>query len=334
VAISLKHKFTNPKSDGGDSTIVRPSNWNDEHDLTAASGKVLGTTTAGTTVTELPIAVTSGGLVGIGIDPPIYELHLSGTKSAADVDFWLENLATSGRAEFICAVPNATGGGAYGGFVTDGTNQIVDFYSNMDMRFLVGPSFTDRGRIRADGSAILNGTLDIGNADTTLSRLAARTLGVEGKALPYVFAQSGTAVSVSAVTSEETLATITIPGGAMGPNGWVGVSTIWSCNNDADAKTGRVRVGGGAGTAFFGVNMSSNVGLSRAVYVVNSNSASSQKANIAGGNAGGTGVFTSAAPTASVNTASDWDLVITGQKADSADTLTLEAYQVIICYGA
>jgi hypothetical protein len=31
---SITHKFTNPKSDGADATIVRPSNWNDTHDKT------------------------------------------------------------------------------------------------------------------------------------------------------------------------------------------------------------------------------------------------------------------------------------------------------------
>lgn len=42
MAISLKHKFTSAKSDGGDTSIVRPSNWNDEHDLTLAADKLLG----------------------------------------------------------------------------------------------------------------------------------------------------------------------------------------------------------------------------------------------------------------------------------------------------
>jgi len=42
MALSLKHKFTSPKADGGDNTIVRPSNWNDEHALTLTSQKLIG----------------------------------------------------------------------------------------------------------------------------------------------------------------------------------------------------------------------------------------------------------------------------------------------------
>ena len=42
MTVSLKHSFTATKSDGGDSTLVRPSNWNAEHDLLMASGAILG----------------------------------------------------------------------------------------------------------------------------------------------------------------------------------------------------------------------------------------------------------------------------------------------------
>lgn len=52
MAISLKHAFTNPKSDGGDATIVRPSNWNEEHVLTMDSGFVLGRLTSGNGAAE------------------------------------------------------------------------------------------------------------------------------------------------------------------------------------------------------------------------------------------------------------------------------------------
>jgi hypothetical protein len=46
MAVSLKHKFTSSKTDVGDTSLVRPSNWNDEHDLTIATGKLVGRTTA------------------------------------------------------------------------------------------------------------------------------------------------------------------------------------------------------------------------------------------------------------------------------------------------
>lgn len=42
MTISLKHKFNSPKADGGDASLVRPSNWNDEHDITLAASRLLG----------------------------------------------------------------------------------------------------------------------------------------------------------------------------------------------------------------------------------------------------------------------------------------------------
>lgn len=59
MALSLKHKFNNPKADGADTTIVRPSNWNDEHDLTLAADKIIGQT--GTPGQAIEIDCTAAG---------------------------------------------------------------------------------------------------------------------------------------------------------------------------------------------------------------------------------------------------------------------------------
>lgn len=52
MVISTKHKFTSPKTDGADNTLIRPTNWNDDHDLTLATGKLVGRTTAGVGAAE------------------------------------------------------------------------------------------------------------------------------------------------------------------------------------------------------------------------------------------------------------------------------------------
>lgn len=62
MAISVKHPFTSPKADGTDSTLVQPSNWNAEHTITLAAGKVLGRdTSAAGAMQELPLAFDSSG---------------------------------------------------------------------------------------------------------------------------------------------------------------------------------------------------------------------------------------------------------------------------------
>jgi len=52
MVVSLKHKFTTAKTDGADTSLVRPSNWNDDHDLTLAASKLLGRATASSGAAE------------------------------------------------------------------------------------------------------------------------------------------------------------------------------------------------------------------------------------------------------------------------------------------
>jgi len=46
MAVSLKHKFASAKADDADTTLIRPSNWNDEHDLIINTARLIGRTTA------------------------------------------------------------------------------------------------------------------------------------------------------------------------------------------------------------------------------------------------------------------------------------------------
>lgn len=60
MTVSLKHAFQSAKSDGSDPSVVQPSNWNAEHQLTCASNKVLGRASAGNGAVE-EITCTSIG---------------------------------------------------------------------------------------------------------------------------------------------------------------------------------------------------------------------------------------------------------------------------------
>lgn len=175
-------------------------------------------------------------------------------------------------------------------------------------------------------STVATGT-DAGNGEVRKSQWNANhTVSGVGD----IFAQSGNAQTVGAVTTETTLATISFAGGEVGANGIIAVLTQWNMTNGANNKSIRIRVGGAAGTAMMDVSNTTSNGVNRVTYIINNNSASAQKTVQPSGNANGNGQFTSTGPTATVNTAAAWDLVITGQKASAGDTLTLEAYQVIV----
>ena len=52
MTVSLKHTFQSAKTDSTDASLIQPSNWNDEHQLTLSTDKVLGRATAGTGAAE------------------------------------------------------------------------------------------------------------------------------------------------------------------------------------------------------------------------------------------------------------------------------------------
>jgi hypothetical protein len=52
MTVSLKHIFQSAKTDSTDTTLIQPSNWNEEHELELATNKLLGRATAGTGAAE------------------------------------------------------------------------------------------------------------------------------------------------------------------------------------------------------------------------------------------------------------------------------------------
>lgn len=101
MTISVKHAFTSPKVDGGDTTLIRPSNWNAEHTILCATDKLLGRATSGTGAVE-EIACTAAArsilddasiaaiLETLGVSPP----------TTGDLRLTLKTTATTGWVMF------------------------------------------------------------------------------------------------------------------------------------------------------------------------------------------------------------------------------------------
>ncbi len=148
-----------------------------------------------------------------------------------------------------------------------------------------------------------------------------------GKAGFKVLAQSSVAVSCPADTTEDVLATITVPANSMGPNGRIRVTTIWTTTNSANNKTCRTRFGGASGTQYQTSVITTSAVLVDIRELGNRNAANSQVGSTVfttgGLGTSGTGVTTSA-----VDTTADTTVVITGQKATAGEVLILESYCV------
>lgn len=144
----------------------------------------------------------------------------------------------------------------------------------------------------------------------------------------YVLARSGSAVSVTGTLSETTLATIAIPGNALGANGIIRVTTQWSFTNSATSKTNKQYFGGTGGFRFVSRAFTTTAQDDTMALIWNRNAANSQVA----GN-GILGNSTSASGTGSIDTTVTQNIVFTGTLALITDTTTLESYMIEICPG-
>jgi hypothetical protein len=141
-----------------------------------------------------------------------------------------------------------------------------------------------------------------------------------------ILAQSGAPASVTGTTAATVLASIQVPGGAMGPNGVLRISTQWSYTNNADAKTLGITFGG---VTFMASGQSNTAGMQYINRICNRGATNSQ---VGYGAAAGASFSTTstAAQTASVDTTQTQTLNITAQLGTSTDTITLENYTVEI----
>lgn len=161
-----------------------------------------------------------------------------------------------------------------------------------------------------------------GGTNATTARAACANLGTW-----YVVGASSVQTSHTGDTNETTLATITVPAGAMGANGFVRVFALYSFTNSVNAKTCRVRFNGIGGTVYASAGLTSVATWRAEASIGNRNSASSQ----VGGPNNTTNTFsssTTAVSTSAVDTTSAVDIVLTGQLTNSGETIAIESYVV------
>ena len=142
--------------------------------------------------------------------------------------------------------------------------------------------------------------------------------------IPRIIAHSAVAVTAPADTSENVLATITVPAGALGLDGSLIVTHFVTCTNNANAKTIRHRFSGAAGAVYLAPSIASSAGQAGRSRIANRGTASSQVGAVFDGFTA-TGPSTSAADTTAATTA-----VITALKATAGDTITLESWMAEI----
>lgn len=95
MTIQIKHAFVSAKGDGGDATLVRPSNWNAAHSTSMATGQLIGRLTAGVGVfEEIPVSAYMAGLLNAADQAAL--AGLLGLFETGDVKYTFKTTASSG----------------------------------------------------------------------------------------------------------------------------------------------------------------------------------------------------------------------------------------------
>jgi len=129
------------------------------------------------------------------------------------------------------------------------------------------------------------------------------------------------AVALTGTTSETTLLTVNIPASLIGASGKVKMYPLYSMTNNANAKSLRVKLGGSM--AFY-TAVSNSSHSSALVIIRNIGSESVQKSSTSV--VSGLGNIGVALTTLAIDTSVATTITVTGQLANSADTMTLEGF--------
>lgn len=173
---------------------------------------------------------------------------------------------------------------------------------------------------------MLGSGLSFGNGLVSSSAGLVNVLGQSAVAAPR------NSVNGAGDAVAQTMATITIPAGAMGRNGSVRITSVWSYTNSANAKTIATKFGG---TSYAVVSPTTTADNRIQTQIFNRNATNSQIGNHFQ-NQGGWGSSASALVTSAIDTTAAVNITLTCNWAGAvaAETITLEAYCVEIMPGA
>lgn len=227
MTIQIKHAFTSLKGDGGDATLVRPSNWNAAHSTTMATGKLIGRLTAGAgEFEEIALSAYMADLLG-SADAAALAAKL-GLFDTGDVKYTFKTVAPAGWLLLLgnaAASVNSIGSAASGAtlranadtwplysLIYDGCadaiapvqggrsgNAATDFAAN---KYLVIPMLVGRSPVGAGAAT-----------SATIARVLGTLYGTENHTLTAAQIPSITSNASVSGTLTGTTASFNVPGG-------------------------------------------------------------------------------------------------------------------------
>lgn len=137
----------------------------------------------------------------------------------------------------------------------------------------------------------------------------------------FVLYSNLTTTSLTGTTTETTLATIPIKGGVLGENGKIRFYILGTVTNNANNKILRIKH---TATSLWQMAYTTAVGITSQILFLNKNSESSQVTSLFN-STGLTATTATAVTPSTIDTSADFSLTITGQLANSADSISVTA---------
>lgn len=145
-----------------------------------------------------------------------------------------------------------------------------------------------------------------------------------------------TGLTAPADTNENILASFYLPANLLGKNGVMRITTEWSCTNNANVKTTRVRFGNVSGVIVQQGTLANSQSAIVTSKLTNRNATNAQLlswTSVASTGLGAASNVSSYLQTSTADTTADRLFVVTAQKATAGDTLVLESLLVEILPG-
>lgn len=309
MSTSLKHKFASAKADGGDATLVRPSNWNAEHDV----GLLLTNRTG--------VGLVLGDVVAL--------------SGANDESVILSNIVANQRP-YVVALATiadlATGLFGFPGMIVTIRNQGAvtrgNYLQKSATTLAVEDTTVAATAAPPFGALAVALTGNVGSG--TVLALLSETLGANDRT-PRVLDRDVITANVVNTVTETVVYSFSVPGGTLGTNRMLRLTYIGDYLNNSGSGAAfdmRVKFGGTTLIDYQATSIASNASRRDLLLGVDISAKNATNAQVVSGRLGGTVATMAGSATITsilgTNGSTENKVVINSLALDSTTALTLE----------